>query len=97
MTFRLWPPKQPPGQVPPLVVLTDENSAKLRQAAALMNVPVVTEIPASGDFIVALSPSQSMPANIPAHIPTIDPGAADTPRLIEAALLYLEAHHRIKK
>ncbi len=97
MTFRLWPPKPPHENATPLVVLSDEYGDNLRLAAARMRVPVVTQIPASGDFVLALSPTQSIPANVPAHIPTIDSSSPDIPRLIEAALLYLEAHHRIKK
>jgi hypothetical protein len=97
MTFRLWPSKPPHGPVVPLVALSDEYSGKLRQAAERMHVPVLNEIPLHGDFVLALAPTQTMPANVPAHIPTVDPSSPDLPRLLEAALLYLEAHHRIKK
>jgi hypothetical protein len=97
MTFRLWPIKPDAPCVPPLVALGPECIESLRSAANELRIPLVSQIPSSGDYVLALIPPSPIPPDTPAHIPVIDATAPDLVHRIEAALLYIQAHHKIKQ
>ncbi len=97
MTFRLWHAKPDSLCRPPLVVLGSERIELLQSAAEELHIPLVTQIPTSGDYVLAVAPPSPIPPNTPAHIPIVDATAPDLVHRIEAALLYIQALNQIKK
>jgi hypothetical protein len=99
MSFRLWSSKSQSTHPPPLVALDlpSNLSRLLEQAALAARIPFATVAPPKGDYILALTPTQERPPQTAPHIPIVDAGATDLLRQIEEALLYLEAHHRLKQ
>jgi hypothetical protein len=99
MAFRLWHAKSRSALPPALVALnlSAALSQKLEQAAAVARIPFSQSPPTSGDYILALTPAQERPVNTAPHIPVVDATSSDLTRQIEEALLYLEAHYRLKQ
>jgi hypothetical protein len=99
MAFRLWHAKSRSAHPPALVALnlSAALSQKLEQAAATARIPFSQSPPISGDYILALTPAQDRPLSTAPHIPIVDATSSDISRQIEEALLYLEAHHRLKQ
>ncbi len=99
MAFRLWNPKSQSPHPPPLVALNPAPARRdqLASAASSARIPFATAPPATGDYILALEPTQLRPSETAPHIPVIDASSTDIVRLLEEALLYLEAHHRLKQ
>lgn len=76
--------------------LSDLQLEQLQSAARQLRIGIHSELPASGDFIVLMGKDQVRP-HLPAHIPLVDADGPGLARRLEEALLYLEAHRRIKQ
>lgn len=93
MAFRLWQRRE---SLPPPVIVAPTTSARLLALAAQANLELTNSPPPGNDYILILEPEDPIPAHLPPHIPVLDAQSPDLPFLLKQALLYLEAHRRLR-
>jgi hypothetical protein len=93
MPFRIWQRRE---SLPPPVIVAPTTSARLLALAAQANLSLTSTPPAGNDYILVLEPEDPIPADLPPHIPVLDAQSPELPFLLKQALLYIEAHRRLR-
>lgn len=85
---------------PPVIVavgLTPRETGQLNAIAAAAHIAVSTTAPTDREYVVVLGKDAAIPGSVPTHIPVLHFDAPELARHLDEALLYLEAHQRIRR